>query len=187
MAHVGCPRGRGRGAPRAAPLFFVSAPRRGLPLPRPQAAPKGQSKAFIPTKKTDQTPTSKSKAKAKTGPAPGSPAPSLSADLRAARAQGREEYAPDTFEVLIDDAIVAMGFAMADGDNRMEVQFPSVNVDGYKGASDSFIDANIQLAISAARKIAARDGMKVILLACSLPCSLPTLTPFAPPSPLSPS
>lgn len=39
--------------------------------------------------------------------------------------------------------------------------FCAVNVDGYKGASDTFIDSNVQLAISAARKLIARSGGKV--------------------------
>lgn len=37
----------------------------------------------------------------------------------------------------------------------------AVNVDGYKGASDLFIDSNLQLAITAAIKLSARDGKKV--------------------------
>lgn len=40
---------------------------------------------------------------------------------------------------------------------RLEVEFPPVpgNTDGYKGASDLFIDSNCQLALAAAKQLAA--------------------------------
>ncbi|PRW60675.1 LOW PSII ACCUMULATION chloroplastic [Chlorella sorokiniana] len=47
----------------------------------------------------------------------------------------------------------------------MEVEFPAVsNVDGYKGASDLYIDANIQLAIAAGKQLSEVTGKRVHLL-----------------------
>jgi len=135
----------------------------------------------------------------------------LSAEFRAEKAAGRETYAPETFDELVNgernspqgppstkgppplrdlpgdpprrshgrrppqspdnpsksrplppaDAVLAIEFAVQDGEKRIEVEFPAVNIDGYKGASDLYIDSNLQLAISAARKLHERDGKKV--------------------------
>lgn len=83
----------------------------------------------------------------------------------ARRAEGRSTYRPSSYTELIDDAVGSIVFGVQDKLNRMEVEFPSVsNVDGYKGSSDLYIDSNIQLAISAGRKIYSTTAMKVHIL-----------------------
>ncbi len=83
----------------------------------------------------------------------------------ARRAEGRSTYRPSSYTELIDDAVGSIIFGTQDKLNRMEVEFPSVsNVDGYKGSSDLYIDSNIQLAISAGRKIYSTTAMKVHIL-----------------------
>jgi len=66
-------------------------------------------------------------------------------------------YFPKSYAEMVSDAVAAMLEAIKDGDRRMEVEFPPVptKVDGYKGSSDLFIDSNAQLAIAAAKQIAA--------------------------------
>lgn len=81
------------------------------------------------------------------------------------RTEGRSTYRPSSYTELIDDAVGSIVFGVQDKLNRMEVEFPSVsNVDGYKGSSDLYIDSNIQLAISAGRKIYSTTAMKVHIL-----------------------
>lgn len=83
----------------------------------------------------------------------------------ASKAEGRSTYRPSSYTELIDDAVGSIVFGIQDKLNRMEVEFPSVsNVDGYKGSSDLYIDSNIQLAISAGRKIFSTTAMKVHIL-----------------------
>ncbi|EFN59896.1 hypothetical protein CHLNCDRAFT_132917 [Chlorella variabilis] len=78
---------------------------------------------------------------------------------------GRSTYRPTTYTELVDDAVAAVAVAVEDGLNRLEVEFPAVsNVDGYKGSSDLYIDANIQLALAASRKLAEVTGKRVHLL-----------------------
>ncbi|PSC74905.1 LOW PSII ACCUMULATION chloroplastic [Micractinium conductrix] len=78
---------------------------------------------------------------------------------------GRATYRPSTYTELVQDAVTAVAAAVADGETRLEVEFPAVsNVDGYKGASDLYIDANIQLALAAARQLAERTGKRVHML-----------------------
>jgi len=71
-------------------------------------------------------------------------------------------YRPQSFQEIVTDASRAVLKAIGDGVTRMEVEFPPIptSIDAYKGASDVFIDANVQLAISAAKQIAAA-GKKV--------------------------
>ncbi|KAI3429268.1 hypothetical protein D9Q98_005365 [Chlorella vulgaris] len=78
---------------------------------------------------------------------------------------GRSTYRPASYTELVDDAVAAVAVAVSDGLTRLEVEFPAVsNVDGYKGASDLYIDANIQLALAASRKLAEVTGKRVHLL-----------------------
>ncbi|KAL4447447.1 hypothetical protein ABPG75_004666 [Micractinium tetrahymenae] len=78
---------------------------------------------------------------------------------------GRSTYRPSTYSELVQDAVAAVAAAMDDGLNRLEVEFPAVsNVDGYKGASDLYIDANIQLALAAAKQLAENTGKRVHML-----------------------
>lgn len=90
------------------------------------------------------------------------------ADPKAARRkekeQGRETYRPQSFKELLGDAVEAIEHALEDGVNRMEVDFPTLSGDSYKVGSDDYIDANIQLAISAATEMIEKKGIKVHLI-----------------------
>lgn len=70
-----------------------------------------------------------------------------------ASGKGRSTYRPKTFDEMVRHAVESLEFAMKDGHTRLEIEFPPLpgNVDGYKGASDAFIDSNCQLAIAGAR------------------------------------
>ncbi|KAG1661843.1 hypothetical protein FOA52_011610 [Chlamydomonas sp. UWO 241] len=67
-------------------------------------------------------------------------------------------YRPASYAELVEDAVASILSGMADGEGRMEVEFPPVpvKVDGYKGSSDLFIDSNAQLALAAAKSLAAK-------------------------------
>eukprot|EP00192_Tetraselmis_astigmatica_P012329 CAMPEP_0117680296 /NCGR_PEP_ID=MMETSP0804-20121206/18275_1 /TAXON_ID=1074897 /ORGANISM="Tetraselmis astigmatica, Strain CCMP880" /LENGTH=398 /DNA_ID=CAMNT_0005489781 /DNA_START=35 /DNA_END=1228 /DNA_ORIENTATION=+ len=77
------------------------------------------------------------------------------------RSEGRMVYRPESYQELVEDAASAVLAGIDDGLKFMEVEFPPVpgQVDGYKGSSDTFIDANIQLALVGARKIS-EDGKR---------------------------
>uniref|UniRef100_A0A7C8Z9Y4 DUF1995 domain-containing protein n=1 Tax=Opuntia streptacantha TaxID=393608 RepID=A0A7C8Z9Y4_OPUST len=64
-------------------------------------------------------------------------------------------YKPKSYEVLVTDAANSLVDAMQDGKIRLEIDFPPLpsNISSYKGSSDEFIDANIQLALTVARKL----------------------------------
>ncbi|CAM6105158.1 unnamed protein product [Calypogeia fissa] len=68
---------------------------------------------------------------------------------------GVEVYKPASYDVLVSDAANAVMYALEDGKQRLEVDFPPLpsSVSGYKGSSDEFIDANVQLAFALARKL----------------------------------
>ncbi|CAL5219520.1 g1367 [Coccomyxa viridis] len=88
---------------------------------------------------------------------------SLAQPERIRRVPGRQTYRPASFQVLVQDATNAVKAAVADGLTRLEVEFPALpgNIDGYKGASDWFIDSNIQLALAAGKMIRADSGKRV--------------------------
>lgn len=67
-------------------------------------------------------------------------------------------YKPKSFEVLVADAAGSLAFALQDGKTRLEIDFPPLpsNISSYKGSSDEFIDANIQLALAVVRKLQER-------------------------------
>ncbi|EXB55133.1 hypothetical protein L484_018059 [Morus notabilis] len=67
-------------------------------------------------------------------------------------------YKPKSYEVLVTDAANSLAFALQDGKTRLEIDFPPLpsNVSSYKGSSDEFIDANIQLALAVVRKLQER-------------------------------
>ncbi|XP_027344519.1 protein LOW PSII ACCUMULATION 3, chloroplastic isoform X3 [Abrus precatorius] len=64
-------------------------------------------------------------------------------------------YKPKSYEVLVADAANSLAYAIQDGKLRLEIDFPPLpsNVSSYKGSSDEFIDANIQLALAVVRKL----------------------------------
>ena len=108
---------------------------------------------------------------------------SLAQPEKIRRMPGRQTYKPASFQVLVQDATNAVKAAVADGLTRVEVEFPALpgNIDGkrelyvqitdllqlhlaprpypicahagYKGASDWFIDSNIQLALAASKMV----------------------------------
>ncbi|KAH9667484.1 protein LOW PSII ACCUMULATION 3 [Citrus sinensis] len=67
-------------------------------------------------------------------------------------------YKPKSYEVLAADAANSLAFALQDGKTRLEIDFPPLpsNISSYKGSSDEFIDANIQLALAVVRKLQER-------------------------------
>ncbi|CAN1344007.1 Protein LPA3 [Linum perenne] len=64
-------------------------------------------------------------------------------------------YKPKSYEVLTVDAANSLAFAIQDGKQRLEIEFPRVP-DHVKGSSDEFIDANIQLALAVIRNLKER-------------------------------
>ncbi|KAK7349099.1 hypothetical protein VNO77_06188 [Canavalia gladiata] len=73
------------------------------------------------------------------------------ADLKA----GVSIYKPKSYEVLVTDAANSLAYALQDRKLRLEIDFPPLpsNISSYKGSSDEFIDANIQLALAVVRKL----------------------------------
>ncbi|KAG5227829.1 hypothetical protein OIU76_017352 [Salix suchowensis] len=64
-------------------------------------------------------------------------------------------YKPKSYEVLVTDAANSLAFSLQDGKIRLEIDFPPLpsDISSYKGSSDDFIDANIQLALAVIRKL----------------------------------
>ncbi|XP_020585174.1 protein LOW PSII ACCUMULATION 3, chloroplastic [Phalaenopsis equestris] len=64
-------------------------------------------------------------------------------------------YKPKSYEVLVADASRSLAYGLQDGKLRLEIDFPPLpsSISSYKGSSDEFIDANIQLALAAIRKL----------------------------------
>ncbi|KAJ4718640.1 Protein LOW PSII ACCUMULATION 3 chloroplastic [Melia azedarach] len=64
-------------------------------------------------------------------------------------------YKPKSYEVLVTDAANSLAYALEGGKTRVEIDFPPLpsNISSYKGSSDEFIDANIQLALAVVRKL----------------------------------
>ncbi|GMH03594.1 hypothetical protein Nepgr_005433 [Nepenthes gracilis] len=71
------------------------------------------------------------------------------------RKAGVSVYKPKSYEVLVTDAANSAAEALEDGKMRMEIEFPPLpsNISSYKGSSDEFINANIQLALAVVRKL----------------------------------
>ncbi|OMO85697.1 hypothetical protein CCACVL1_10041 [Corchorus capsularis] len=69
--------------------------------------------------------------------------------------KGVAVYKPKSYDVLVTDAANCLAFALEDGKIRLEIDFPPLpsNISSYKGSSDEFIDANIQLALAMVRKL----------------------------------
>ncbi|WJX48656.1 Protein lpa3 [Trifolium repens] len=64
-------------------------------------------------------------------------------------------YKPKSYEVLVTDAANSLSYALQDGKSRLEIDFPPLpsDISSYKGSSDEFIDANIQLVLTVVRKL----------------------------------
>ncbi|XP_042032256.1 protein LPA3-like [Salvia splendens] len=68
---------------------------------------------------------------------------------------GVSVYKPRSYQVLVSDAANSLFSALQDGKTRMEIDFPPLptNVSSYKGSSDDFSDANIQLALAVIKNL----------------------------------
>ncbi|KAK3029383.1 hypothetical protein RJ639_037906 [Escallonia herrerae] len=73
----------------------------------------------------------------------------------ASRNAGVPVYKPKSYDVLAADAASSLAYALNDGKTRLEIDFPPLpsDISSYKGSSDEFIDANIQLALAVVRKL----------------------------------
>ncbi|GKB64326.1 protein low PSII accumulation 3, chloroplastic [Tanacetum coccineum] len=73
----------------------------------------------------------------------------------AARKVGVSVYKPKSYEVLVTDAANSLAAALDDGKTRLEIDFPPLptSISSYKGSSDEFSDANVQLALAVVRKL----------------------------------
>nr|CAD1830663.1 unnamed protein product [Ananas comosus var. bracteatus] len=71
-------------------------------------------------------------------------------------------YKPRSYEVLVADAARSLVYALDDGKTRLEIEFPPLpsNISSYKGSSDEFIDANIQLALAIVRNLQEMKGIR---------------------------
>ncbi|XP_074570898.1 protein LPA3 isoform X2 [Curcuma longa] len=80
-----------------------------------------------------------------------SPGETAAEDSRA----GVAVYNPRSYKVLLSDASRSLVSALDDGKTRLEIDFPPLpsDISSYKGNSDEFIDANIQLALAIARNL----------------------------------
>ncbi|XP_062224315.1 protein LPA3 [Phragmites australis] len=79
---------------------------------------------------------------------------------------GVSVYKPRSYEVLVSDAARSLACALDDGKTRLEIEFPPLpsSISSYKGSSDEFIDANIQLALAVARKLKELKGTRSCLV-----------------------
>ncbi|KAJ6961647.1 protein LOW PSII ACCUMULATION 3 [Populus alba x Populus x berolinensis] len=75
-------------------------------------------------------------------------------------------YKPKSYEVLVTDAANSLAFSLQDGKIRLEIDFPPLpsNISSYKGSSDEFIDANIQLALAVIRKLQEKRETRACLV-----------------------
>lgn len=75
-------------------------------------------------------------------------------------------YKPKSYEVLVTDAANSLVCALQDGKIRLEIDFPPLpsNISSYKGSSDEFIDANIQLALTVARKLQEKMQLRTCIV-----------------------
>ncbi|KAM3308054.1 protein LPA3 isoform X2 [Capsicum chacoense] len=76
-------------------------------------------------------------------------------DVRADPKQGVSVYKPKSYQVLASDAATSLFYALNDGKTRLEIDFPPLptNISSYKGSSDEFSDANIQLVLAVVKKL----------------------------------
>lgn len=75
---------------------------------------------------------------------------------------GVSVYKPKSYEVLISDAAKSLVYALEDGKTRVEIDFPPLpsDISTYKGSSDEFSDANVQLALAIVRKLNEMKGFR---------------------------
>ncbi|KAL0415432.1 UNVERIFIED_CONTAM: protein LOW PSII ACCUMULATION 3, chloroplastic [Sesamum latifolium] len=80
--------------------------------------------------------------------------------------QGVAVYKPRSYEVLISDAATSLFYALQDGKTRLEIEFPPLpsSISSYKGSSDEFSDANIQLALALVRKLQEKQETRACIV-----------------------
>ncbi|KAJ7552822.1 hypothetical protein O6H91_06G071400 [Diphasiastrum complanatum] len=86
---------------------------------------------------------------------------SSTAEGSSIEAAGVAVYKPESYDVMVGDAAKSLIYALDDGKLRIEVDFPPLpsSFSGYKGTSDEFIDANIQLVMALANKLNKERGI----------------------------
>ncbi|KAL3511980.1 hypothetical protein ACH5RR_024697 [Cinchona calisaya] len=79
---------------------------------------------------------------------------------------GVSVYKPKSYEVLVTDAANSLLYALKDGKTRLEIEFPPLpsNISSYKGSSDEFSDANIQLALAVVKKLQAKTETRACIV-----------------------
>ena len=82
------------------------------------------------------------------------------------RAEGRSTYAPESYTEMCGDAYASVADALADGKTLIEVEFPAIPGEDadYKAASDVYIDANLQYALTIAKRLNEEKGKRVDVL-----------------------
>ncbi|KAI3956217.1 hypothetical protein MKW98_008735 [Papaver atlanticum] len=75
---------------------------------------------------------------------------------------GVSVYKPQSYEVLVNDAANSLIYALDDGKTRLEIEFPPLpsSISDYKGSSDEYIEANVQLVLAVVRKLQQRKGIR---------------------------
>ncbi|KAL8456964.1 hypothetical protein ACS0TY_034165 [Phlomoides rotata] len=75
-------------------------------------------------------------------------------------------YKPKSYEVLVSDAATSLSYALQEGKTRLEIEFPPLpsSMSSYKGSSDEFSDANIQLALAVVRKLLEKQETRACIV-----------------------
>ncbi|KAL5713763.1 Protein lpa3 [Ranunculus cassubicifolius] len=75
-------------------------------------------------------------------------------------------YKPKSYEVLVNDAANSLVYALDEGKMRLEIEFPPLptSMSSYKGSSDEFVDANIQLIVAILRKLREAKGTRTCIV-----------------------
>ncbi|XP_073124170.1 protein LPA3 [Henckelia pumila] len=79
---------------------------------------------------------------------------------------GVSVYKPRSYEVLVSDAATSLFYALQDGKIRVEIDFPPLptNISSYKGSSDEYSDANIQLALAVVKKLQQKQETRACIV-----------------------
>ncbi|XP_073295708.1 protein LPA3 [Primulina huaijiensis] len=79
---------------------------------------------------------------------------------------GVSVYKPRSYEVLVSDAATSLFYALQEGKFRVEIDFPPLptNISSYKGSSDEYSDANIQLALAVVRKLQQKQETRACIV-----------------------
>ncbi|XP_031092484.1 protein LOW PSII ACCUMULATION 3, chloroplastic [Ipomoea triloba] len=80
-------------------------------------------------------------------------------------------YKPRSYDVLASDAANALFYALNEGKTRVEIEFPPLpsNISSYKGSSDEFSDANIQLALAVVKKLQEKKETRACIVFADKP------------------